>query len=61
MVYYASKSVNNAQMNDTTTKNELLTVVVGLDKFYSYTLGTHVFAYYSAFKYLLAKMDFDYA
>ena len=33
MVYYASKTLNEAQRNYTTTENELLAVVYALDKF----------------------------
>ena len=38
VVYYASKTLNNAQKNYTTTKNELLVVVFALDKFRNYLL-----------------------
>ncbi|KAL6319862.1 hypothetical protein AAG906_036932 [Vitis piasezkii] len=42
VVYYASKTLNNAQKNYTTTKNELLVVVFALDKFRNYLLGTSI-------------------
>ena len=35
MIYYASKTLNSAQMNYTTTKKELLAVVFVCDKFRS--------------------------
>ena len=33
MVYYTSKTLNEAQRNYTTTKKELMAVVYALDKF----------------------------
>ena len=33
VVYYASKTLNEAQRNYTTTENELMAVVYALDKF----------------------------
>ncbi|XP_076935475.1 uncharacterized protein LOC143602147 [Bidens hawaiensis] len=35
-IYYANMTLNDAQENYTTTKNELLAVVFAFDKFYSY-------------------------
>ena len=35
VIYYASKTLNDAQLNYTTTKKELLAVVFALDKFRS--------------------------
>ncbi|KAL6340621.1 hypothetical protein AAG906_010529 [Vitis piasezkii] len=40
VVYYASKTLNDAQKNYTTTENELLVVVFALDKFKNHLLGT---------------------
>ena len=59
VVYYASKTLNDAQRNYTTTKNELLAVVFALDKFKNYLSGTSIvtFADYSALKYVLNKKD----
>ena len=39
MVYYASKTLNEAQRNYTTIEKELLAVVYALDKFRAYLLG----------------------
>ena len=39
MVYYASKTLNEAQRNYTTTEKELLAVVYALNKFRAYLLG----------------------
>ena len=57
VVYYASKTLNEAQRNYTTTKKELLAVVYALDKFRAYLLGAEIiiFTDHSALKYLLTK------
>ncbi|XP_058211593.1 uncharacterized protein LOC131323767 [Rhododendron vialii] len=39
VVHYVSKTLNEAQMNYTTTEKELLAVVFALDKFWSYLKG----------------------
>ncbi|XP_017970395.1 PREDICTED: uncharacterized protein LOC108660654 [Theobroma cacao] len=58
-IYYASKTLNEAQKNYTTTEKELLAVVFTFDKFHSYLVGTKVIVYidHSAIKYLIAKKD----
>ena len=58
-IYYASKTLNEAQENYKTTKKELLAVVFACDKFRSYILGskTIVHIYHAALKYLFAKKD----
>ena len=57
VVYYASKTLNEAQRNYTTTEKELLAVVYALDKFRAYFVGSDIiiFTYHSALKYLLTK------
>ncbi|KAK8563275.1 hypothetical protein V6N12_035425 [Hibiscus sabdariffa] len=40
--YYANKTLNEAQVNYTTTEKELLAVIFAFDKFRSYLLGTKV-------------------
>ncbi|RVW63844.1 Retrovirus-related Pol polyprotein from transposon 17.6 [Vitis vinifera] len=59
VIYYASKSLNDAQRNYTTTEKELLAVVYALDKFRAYLIGSSivVFTDHSALKYLLTKQD----
>jgi hypothetical protein len=58
-VYYASKTLNEAQLNYATTKKELLAVVFAFEKFRSYIMNSKVIVYtdHSAIKYLLAKKD----
>ncbi|RVW99483.1 Retrovirus-related Pol polyprotein from transposon opus [Vitis vinifera] len=59
VIYYASKTLNEAQRNYTTTEKELLVVVFTLDKFRAYLVGSNivVFTDHSALKYLLTKQD----
>ena len=59
VVYYASKTLNEAQRNYTTTEKELLAVVYPLDKFRAYFLGAKIiiFTDHSALKYLLTKQN----
>ena len=45
MVYYASKTLNEAQRNYTTTEKELLAVVYALDKFHAYLIGSDIIIY----------------
>ncbi|WJZ90962.1 hypothetical protein VitviT2T_010076 [Vitis vinifera] len=59
VIYYVSKTLNEAQRNYTTTEKELLAVVFALDKFRAYLVGSSivVFIDHSALKYLLTKQD----
>ena len=59
VIYYASKTLNEAQRNYTTTEKELLAVVFALDKFRAYLVGSFivVFIDHSTLKYLLTKHD----
>ncbi|KAL4385534.1 hypothetical protein GQ457_15G016780 [Hibiscus cannabinus] len=58
-IYYASKTLNDAQVNYTTTEKELLAVIFASDKFRSYLIGAKVIVYTDHFpiKYLLSKKD----
>ncbi|RDX69239.1 Retrovirus-related Pol polyprotein from transposon 17.6, partial [Mucuna pruriens] len=51
--------MDQAQINYTTTKKELLAIVFALDKFRSYLLGSKVivFSDHAALKYLLKNPD----
>ncbi|CAN6707319.1 unnamed protein product [Malus baccata var. baccata] len=59
VIYYASWTLNDAQLNYSTTEKELLAVVFALDKFCSYLLGTKVIIYtdHAALKYLFTKKE----
>ncbi|CAN6706481.1 unnamed protein product [Malus baccata var. baccata] len=59
VIYYASRTLNDAQLNYSTTEKELLAVVFALDKFRSYLIGTKVivFTNHAALKYLLTKKE----
>ena len=56
-IYYASRKLNEAQLNYTTTEKEMLVVVFACDKFRSYLIGTKVivFADHAALHYLFGK------
>ncbi|GJX12507.1 putative nucleotidyltransferase, ribonuclease H [Tanacetum coccineum] len=58
-IYYASKTMNNAQEHYTTTKKELLAVIYAFEKFRSYLIvsKTVVYTDHSALKYLFSKQD----
>ncbi|KAL4335708.1 hypothetical protein GQ457_07G002730 [Hibiscus cannabinus] len=58
-IYYASKTLNDAQVNYTTIEKEMLAVIFTFDKFRSYLIGTKVIVHtdHSTIKYLLSKKD----
>ncbi|GJX66579.1 reverse transcriptase domain-containing protein [Tanacetum coccineum] len=58
-IHYASKTINEAQENYTTTEKGLLVVVFAFDKFRQYLelFKTIVFIDYSAMRYLFTKQD----
>ncbi|RDX92572.1 Retrovirus-related Pol polyprotein, partial [Mucuna pruriens] len=59
VIAYASRTMDSAQLNYTTTEKELLAIVFALDKFRSYLLGSKiiVFSDHAALRYLLKKPD----
>ncbi|XP_070667588.1 uncharacterized protein [Malus domestica] len=59
VIYYASHTLNDAQLNYASTEKELLAVVFALEKFRSYLVGAKVIVYtdHAALKYLLSKKD----
>ncbi|GKB47052.1 reverse transcriptase domain-containing protein [Tanacetum coccineum] len=58
-IYYASKTMNNAQEYYTTTEKELLAVVYAFEKFRFYLIMSKIVVYtnHSALKYLFSKQD----
>ncbi|GKD74870.1 reverse transcriptase domain-containing protein [Tanacetum coccineum] len=58
-IYYANKTLNDAQAHYTTIKKELLAVVFSFDKFCPYLIlsKTIVYTDHSALKYLFSKQD----
>ena len=58
-IYYASRTLNDAQLNYSTTEKELLAVVFALEKFRQYLVGAKVIVYtdHAAIRYLMQKKD----
>jgi hypothetical protein len=58
-VYYASKTLNEAQLNYASMEKELLAMVFSFEKFRSYIMNSKVIIYtdHAAINYLLAKKD----
>nr|GEY46581.1 reverse transcriptase domain-containing protein [Tanacetum cinerariifolium] len=58
-IHYASKIMNQAKANYTTTEKEMLAVVYAFEKFHSYLIMNKSIVYtdHSALKYLFAKKD----
>ncbi|KAL0437663.1 UNVERIFIED_CONTAM: Retrovirus-related Pol polyprotein from transposon opus [Sesamum radiatum] len=58
-IYYASRTMNDAQRNYATTEKELLAVIFAIEKFRPYLLLSKIilFTDHSALRYLLSKQD----
>ena len=58
-IYYASKTFNEAQENNSTIEKEMLALVFACEKFRSYILGSHVIVHtdHAAIKFLMAKKE----
>ncbi|XP_013624744.1 PREDICTED: uncharacterized protein LOC106330897 [Brassica oleracea var. oleracea] len=59
VIYYASRTLDEAQMKYATTEKELLAIVYAFEKFRSYLVGSKVIVYtdHAALRHLLAKKD----
>ena len=59
VIYYASRTLNDSQLNYATTEKELLAIVFAFDKFRPYLIGNKVVVHtdHSAIKYLMTKKD----
>ena len=59
VIHYASKVLNEAQINYATIEKEFLAVVYALEKFRSYMIGSKVMVFtdHVAIRYLLVKAD----
>ena len=58
-IYYSSQTLNDAQLNYTTTKKAILVAVFTCDKFRSFIIGSKVTVYtnHAAIRYLFSKKD----
>ena len=59
VIYYASRTLNETQLNYTITEKEMLTVVFACDKFRSYLIGTKVIVFtgHATLRYLFGNKD----
>ncbi|WZZ43082.1 hypothetical protein YC2023_039341 [Brassica napus] len=59
VIYYASQTLNDAQMRYATTEKEMLAIVFAFEKFRSYLVGSKVIVYtdHAALRHILAKKD----
>lgn len=59
LVYYAIKTMNDAQVNYTVTEKELLDIVFSMEKFRSYLMGAKIIVHtdHTTLRYLMTKKD----
>ena len=59
VIYFASRTLNDSQLNYATTEKELLAIVFAFDKFRPYLIGNKVVVHtdHSSIKYLMTKQD----
>jgi hypothetical protein len=59
VIYYTSRTLDEAQVNYATTEKKLLAIVYAIDKFRSYLVGSKIIVYmdHAAIRYLLSKKD----
>ena len=59
IIYYASRTFNEAQENYSTTEKEMLAIVFACEKFRQYILGSHVVIHtdHAVIKYLMSKKE----
>ena len=59
VIYYANWTLNDAQLNYSTTEKKFLEVIFALEKFRSYLIGSPITIYtdHTALKHLLAKKN----
>ena len=59
VIYYASQTLNDEQLNYATTEKEILAIVFAFDKFRLYLIGNKVIVNtdHSTIKYLMSKKD----
>ena len=59
VIHYASRTLNDAQLNYATTEKKLLAIVFAFDKFRPYLIGNKVIVHtnHSSIKYLMTKKD----
>ena len=59
VIHYASRTLNDAQLNCATTEKETLAIVLAFDKFRPYVIANKIIMHtdHSTIKYLMTKKD----
>ena len=50
VIYYASHTLNEVQVNSTVIEKQFLTVILGFEKLKPYLIGSHVIVFMDIFK-----------